>query len=149
MSRMAQKVALLGTVDPQGAKASTTTTSDVIDASMYDSLMFVMSVGAMTSSGKITMTVYKGTSATVGSITSSVANVVLTCTGASDANEQAIIDVDVSKEEANRYYKAQMVTNGNTTTATAYIGMSVFGAGTRYHPASGNDLASVKTITYA
>jgi hypothetical protein len=147
--RLAQKVALIAQVDPSGILASSTGISDVIDASLYDSLMFVLCVGTMTSSGKVTMTVYKGTTSTVGSITSSVASVVLTCTGGTDADEQAIIDVDVSKETNKQYYKAKILANGATTTGKAYYSMSVFADSTRFHPATDNDLASVKTIVYA
>ena len=147
--RLAQRVALVAQNDPAGILASSTTTSDVIDASLYDSLMFVLSLGAMTSSGKVTLTVYKGTTSTAAAITSSVTSVVLTCTGTTDANEQAIIDVDCSNEDAYRYYKGTVVANGNTTTGTAYMSMSVFGSKARFHPASDNDLASVKSITYA
>lgn len=149
--RLAQKVALIAQIDPQGITASSTTTCDVIDASLYDSLMFVMQLGKMTSSGKVTLTVYKGTSSTVGSITSSVTSVTLGCTGAAaafDADKQAIVDVDVATE-GKQYYKARIVANGNTTTGTAYYSLSVFADSTRFHPATDNDLASVKSITYA
>ena len=146
--RLAQQVALVAQIDPQGITASSTTTCDVIDASLYDSLMFVLSMGAFTSSGKVTMTVYKGTVSAVGSITSSVATAILTCTGASDANEQYIVDVDVSNE-GDQYYKARIVATGNAASGSAYYSMSVFADSTRFGPATDNDLASVKTIKYA
>jgi hypothetical protein len=149
--RLAQQVALVAMVDPVDSGASNTTTCDVIDASLYDSLMFVMAVGAVTSSGKYTMTVYKGTTSTVGSITSSVTSAVLTCTGLAatfEDNAQAIIDVDVSHEGNYRYYKAQVVESANTTTGGKTV-LMVFGGKSRVNPATDNDLASVKRITYA
>ena len=149
--RLAQRVALLATVDPQGIDPSATSTSDVIDASLYDSLMFVMSMGLITSSGVVTLTVYKGTSSTAASITESVASVKLGVLGVglSDSGAQAIIDVDVTKEGNYRYYKGTMVANAETSTSGSFFSLHVFGSKTRFHPASDNDLASVKSITYA
>ena len=144
--RLAQRVALLATIDPADGLASATTTSDVIDAKLYDSLMFVYAMGAtITSSSKYTLTVYKGTVATAASITSTVTSVTF---GPADDAKQKIIDVDVSKEGANRYYKGTVVQNGATTTLGKHC-LFVFGSSTRYHPATDNDLSSVSSITYA
>ena len=143
--RISQQFALLACIDPQGVTASSTTTCDVIDASLYDSLMFVLSAGAVTSSGKYTMTIYKGTVATVGSITSAVASVTMVYT---DDNKQEIVDVDVSAEGNYRYYKARIVANGGTASGGSFYSLHVFGAGTRFHPASDNDLSSA-TVTLA
>jgi hypothetical protein len=148
--RLSQKVALVACLDPDSIDPSATFTGDVIDASRYNSLMFVLSCGVITSSGKITLTVYKGTVATAASITSSVASVTLgVTTGASDQDKQAIIDVDVSKETSYRYYKGTVVANGETTTSGSFYSMHVFADSSRFHPASDNDLASVKSITLA
>ena len=142
--RLAQRVALLATVDPYGVSSTQTITCDTIDASLYDSLMFVMSIGNITSSGKITMTVYKGTA--TGTISSAVATV--TSPQALTPDKQFIVDVDVSAEGSYRYYKGVMVANDETTTGGAIASMHVFGSKARFHPASDNDLASV-SITYA
>jgi len=144
--RLAQRVALLATIDPAEGTASATTTSDVIDAKLYDSLMFVYALGAtITSSSKYTLTVYKGTVATAASITSSVTSITM---GPADDAKQKIIDVDVSKEGANRYYKGTVVQNDATTTSGIHS-LMVFGSSARYHPATDNDLSSVSSITYA
>ena len=143
--RLAQKVALLATIDPAEGTASATTTSDVIDAKLYDSLMFVYALGAtITSSSKYTLTVYKGSVATAASITSSVTSITM---GPGDDAKQKIIDVDVSHEAA-RYYKGTVVQNDATTTSGIHS-LMVFGSSTRYHPATDNDLSSVSSITYA
>ena len=149
--RLAQRVALVACNDPDSIDPSSTTTSDVIDASLYDSLMFVLSLGVVTSSGVITLTVYKGTSSTAASITSSVTSVKLGILGVglTDQDKQAIIDVDVSNEGNYRYYKGTVVANGETTTSGSFASLHVFGSKTRFHPASDNDLSSVKSITYA
>ena len=117
----------------------------MIDASLYDSLMFVMSVGAITSSGSITLTVYKGTAAAAASITSSVASAAVTGTG---DNTQKIIDVDCSAEGNFRYYKGTMVANAQTTTGGCYASLVVFGNSTRFGPATDNDLSSA-AVSYA
>ena len=143
--RLAQRVALVATIDPQDSGASQTTTCDVIDASLYDSLMFIMAIQAITSSGASKLTIYKGTKATVGSITTSVTSVSLT---EKMDNKQMIVDVDVSNEGSYRYYKAQVVENASGTT-TGKICVMVLGSKARFHPASDNDLSSVESITYA
>ena len=107
--RLAQRVALVSQIDTWGVLASSTSTSDIIDASLYDSLMFILSLGTITSSGKLTMTIYKGTVAAAASITSSVTSVTFT---EKDDDKQHVIDVDVSKEGAYRYYKGTVVANG-------------------------------------
>jgi len=146
--RLAQRVAVVGTIDANNTAG--TTTCDIIDASLYDSLMFVLAMGTFTSSGRIAMTVYKGTVPTTASITSSVTSAVLSCTGTgglSDCGEQAIIDIDVSNEGSYRYYKAQL---SSTALGTGtYYNMVVLGSKARFHPASDDDLASVKSITLA
>ena len=149
--RMAERVALVSKTDPRGILGSATYSGDVIDASLYDSLMFVMSIGKMTSSGKVTMTVYKGTGSSAATITTSITSAELTCTGAAgtfETDQQVIVDVDVSKEGAYRYYKGTVVAGG-TTTGGSYLDVAVFGSRARYHPGSDDDLASVKSITYA
>jgi hypothetical protein len=148
--RLAQRVSVVAMIDPMGILASSTTTCDVIDAKLYDSLMFILALGAITSSGQVTMTVYKGASATATKITSSItaADRLEVSTGATDADKQQIIDVDVSKE-GKRYYLAQIVANGETTTGGAFASMVVLGSKPRYHPASDNDLASVDQIILA
>ena len=144
--RLAQRVALLSTIDPAEGAASATTTSDVIDARLYDSLMFVYAMGAtITSSSKYTLTVYKGTVAAAATITSTVTSVTM---GPGDDAKQKIIDVDVSKEGAFRYYKGTVVQNDATTTSGIHT-LMLFGSSTRYHPATDNDLSSVSSITYA
>ena len=148
--RLAQRVAVVGMIDPMGVLASSTTTCDIIDAKLYDSLMFVLALGDISSSGQVTMTVYKGASATAAKITSTVttADTLSVSTGATDADKQQIIDVDVSKE-GKRYYKARVVANAQTTTGACFAAMVVLGSKTRFHPASDNDLASVDQIILA
>ena len=143
--RLAQRVALLSQIDPMGVLASSTTTGDVIDASLYDSLMFILSLGTITSSGKLTMTIYKGTVAAAASITSSVTSVTFT---EKDDDKQHVIDVDVSNELSNRYYKMTLVANGGTTTGACFASAIALGSKARFHPASDNDL-STATVTLA
>ena len=143
--RLAQQVAILSVIDPDTATGSLTSTGDVIDAKLYDKLMFILMAGVVTSSGKITLTVYKGTKSTAASITSTVTS--CTINYAND-DKQKIIDVDVSKEGNYRYYKPVLTTNGGTNSGS-YAAALALGSSTRYHPASDNDLSSVASITYA
>ena len=91
------------------------------------------------------MTIYKGTSSTAASITSSVTSVTLT---EKDDDKQHVVDVNVSKEGAYRYYKATVVANGGTTTGACFASVVCLGGSARFHPASDDDLATA-TVTLA
>ena len=141
--RLAQEVAVLSVIDPQGVTASSTVTGDVIDAKLYDKLMFIFMAGAVTSSGKYTLTVYKGTASST--VTTSVTTA--TIAFAAD-NTQKIIDIDLGKTKDYRYFKPTIVANGGTASGGSYYCLVALGSSTRYHPASDNDLSSVSSITY-
>lgn len=140
--RVSQMAGLVATIDPLAAPSSTTKNSDVIDASLYDSIMFIASVGAnCCSSGNLTMTVFEGTS--TGTVTTSVgATTHAKATGGE--NFQYIFDLDCADLSGPnyRYVKAQLKSTGKP------MEFSLVGLGfkPRYHPASAGDLASVKAI---
>lgn len=142
--RLAQQVALLSTIDPRGLATGTDVDGDIIDASLYDSLLFIVSLGTITSSGEVTLTIYKGDGSTATGITTSVESVDF---GFADDNKQHIVDIDVSKE-GKRYYMPTLTSNAETTATACFASVVVLGSSARFHSGIDNDLGSV-TVTMA
>lgn len=140
--RLSQEVALLGTIDPSGIASGTTYSSDVIDAQLYNSLMFVYSLGNITSSGVVTLKAKKGTVTTT--MTSTITSTTLS---EKDDNKQWVVDIDVDAE-GSRYYQFTAASNAGTATGACFHSAVLLGGKTRYHPATDNDLSSA-TVTVA
>ena len=140
--RASEMAALLGTIDIQAA-ASTAKSSDVIDVSEYDSVLFLVEIGTnCCSSGKLTIQVFEGTS------TGTVTNAVTTVTHAKATggeNQQYLVDLDCADLSGPnyRYVKAKVTSTGKQMG----FYLAALGFKPRYHPASDGDLASVKSIT--
>ena len=142
--RASEMCALLGTIDPAGAASSGLMTSDVVDVSLFDSVLFIALAGTVCSSANImTMTIYEGTA--TGTVTTSVDTVTRT-TSTADDDFQLMFDMDTS-HLTGPTYKYMKMTLGVTTGTKAEMCGLIFGLKPRYHPASDNDLASLYTIT--
>ena len=143
--RASQMCALVATIDPVKTTAGTTSTCDVIDASLYDSVLFIVSVGAVSScSGGVTFKLYEGTA--TGTVTTLVGSTAWTAANTSSQNVQLIWDHDCERMTGpnHRYLKATLAPfTGNTGT---YYSMVALGFKPRFHPASDGDLASIVTI---
>lgn len=134
---------LVATVDPVSSTGKTWN-SDVIDASLYDSILFIASIGAVSScSGKITLKVLEGTA--TGTVTTVVGSTAKTATSTGDNNWQLIYDLDCADLTGPnyRYVKAQLINGANSGALVSLVGL---GFKPRFHPASAGDLASVKAI---
>jgi hypothetical protein len=141
--RASEMCALLGTIDPHGAAAGALLTSDEVDISLYDSVLFIALAGLVCCSANVlTMTVYEGTT---GAVTNSVDTVARTTTGADD-DFQLMFDFDTSHLASPTYTHMKM-TLGLTTGLVAELCGVILGFKPRYHPGSDNDLASLYTIT--
>ena len=140
--RLSEALAVVGAIDPQ-VLSSTTKTTDVIDASKFDSVLFIVSVGAVTSSGTIDFTVYEGTAS--GTVTTSVTSI--TALDWTDDNKQALVEIDTASLSGPnyRYIKGVLVADSATGAGT-YGGVIALGGKPRFHPASDDDLASVAEI---
>lgn len=141
--RASQMAALVGTIDPPASSTMTTSTTDVIDASLYDSVLFIAMIGHVSSSGaKAILNVYEGTA--TGTVTTKVGSQSWT---ASDTGVTGQIVFDLDCEDLSgpnhRYVKGTLVTSVHKQTyAVAALGMKP-----RFHPASDGDLATVTIKT--
>jgi hypothetical protein len=141
--RASQMAGLVATIDPNNSTGETQT-SDVIDASLYDSVLFILSVGAVSSSsGKIVLKVYEGTA--TGTVSTSVGATTWTQGNTSSGNVQLIYDLDMQNLTGPnyRYVKATCTVSGSTGFFYSLVGL---GFKPRFHPASQGDLSSVLAI---
>ena len=143
--RASQMVSLVSSIHSNSSNLLRTTVidGDVIDASLYDSVLFIMQVGYICSnSGKVVLTVYEGTAS--GTVSTSVDSVTVTQTTAQTLDKEYIMDVDCQYLTGPnyRYLKPRITTSGKASAPT----MVALGFKPRFHPASAGDLASC-TIT--
>lgn len=141
MERLSEKVALIGTIDPQ-----TITTvevfSDVIDMSKFDKVMAVFMGGNMASDG--TMVCRAVTCDSAGNNVAALKTA--TAVDAGTDNSQVIVEVDNQDlaggaTNKDRYIKFGMVSAGSGgPVAVAVLGVA------KYGPSSDQDLATVLEI---
>lgn len=144
--RASEMVSLVAAIDPQViTTGGGVLTSDVIDASLYDSVLFILNVGAVSScSGGATLKVYEGTA--TGTVTTLIGSTAFTAANTSCGNVQIAFDMDCEDMTGPNYrYLKATVTSfaGNTGTYVSLVGL---GFKPRFHPASDGDLASLLTI---
>jgi len=141
--RASQMAGLVATIDPVKSSGKTWT-SDVIDASLYDSVLFILSIGAVSScSGVVTLKVYEGTA--TGTVTTLIGSTAFTAANTSSQNVQLIWDHDCERMSGPnyRYVKATVTNASNSGALISLVGL---GFKPRFHPASDGDLASVQVI---
>jgi len=134
--------AVVATIDPD-AYTATTYNSDVIDMSLFESLMVVLMAGTLGSGATLAAAVH--TSAAAGSGFAALtgkATTALTEAG-TDSDKQAIINLRAEDLPDGHRYVRIVATLG---TATSDFGVVVFGVRPRRGPANDNDLASVAEI---
>ena len=142
-----EKVAILGTIDPDVTVASTVV-SDYGSMADFESIMFVLTVGTLGASATIDAVVQQATdSGGTGAknLTTSKAITQMTQAGTDQSDTQVVINVRAEDlDMANSFdHVAISVTVG---TATSDIGAVVLGLNPRYAPASDNDITSVGEI---
>lgn len=146
MSERASEMAgLVSCIDAQKIAAAGSVTGDVIDASLYDSILFITSIGTVSScSGDVTFTLYEGTA--TATVTTTVGTVAHTSSSTGDQNTQLIFDLDCEDLTGPnyRYVKPRLTYAGGTG---AWVSMVALGFKPRFHPASDGDLASVTIKT--
>ena len=144
--RASEVIAVLGTIDPMGAADDALLTSDEVNVSMYDSILFVALAGTVCSSGNVlTMSIYEGTT---GAVTNAI-DTVTRVAGAGDTGYddfQLMYDLDCSHMSSPAYTHVKM-TLGVTTGKKAELTGLILGINPGYHPASDHDLSSLYTIT--
>jgi len=142
--RLSEKLAVLGTIDPQAVGGTTTTTvsSDVVDMSAFRRVMFVLSVGTLGVGSTVDLTVYKGTA--TGTVTSS--HTAITQLTAADDDKQVIVEVTAEQVEPNRYVKAVIVAADSGAGTIDGMSLVALGGECRHGPAVNYDLSSVDEI---
>ena len=143
--RASQMAGVVSCIDAQLMSAAGSVTGDVIDASLYDSILFVASIGNVSScSGDVTLTIYEGTA--TATVTTTVGTTAHNSTSTGDNNVQLIFDLDCDNLTGPnyRYVKPRLTYAGGTG---AQVSMVALGMKPRFHPASDGDLATVTIKT--
>lgn len=141
--RASEMVSLVATIDPD-LSTGKTWNSDVIDASLYDSILFIVMTGSISSSsGKVLFKCLEGTAS--GTVSTTVGSTSRTQASTGTQDYQILYDLDCEDLTGPnyRYVKGQITVSGSTG---AYIAMAALGFKPRFHPASDGDLASVYAI---
>lgn len=138
--RASEMAAILATIDPTTAAATSTGTNfNVIDASAYDSILFIVQSGAACCSGAATLTVYNGTA------TATVTTKIGSTTANLQSDKQLVFDLDCEDLDGPNYRYVKGTFKTPSTGVMGYSGIAL-GFKPRYHPASDDDLASVVAI---
>lgn len=143
--RASEMAALVSCIDAQKIAAAGSVTGDVIDASLYDSILFIASIGTVSScSGDVTLTIYEGTAS--GTVTTTVGTTKHESSSTGDNDVQLIFDLDCEDLSGPnyRYVKPRLTYAGGTG---VWVSMVALGMKPRFHPASDGDLSSVTIKT--
>lgn len=142
--RASEMAAVVGTVDPTTAMSSGTVSTDIIDMSKFDSVLFVVQTGYVSCSGtaasKTTFTANKGTS------TGTVATSVGTSTISLESDHLLLYEVDAADLGGANYRYIQGKVKFDDKAAHSVVAL---GFKPRYHPASDSDLAEVESIGHS
>lgn len=139
-----QRIAVVGTIDPQSAAAGTYDT-DGVDMSKFRRALFVLLAGALGASATVDAKLQgSADNSTFVDITGKVITQ-LTKAGTDD-NKQALLEIsDAELTDASSTYRYVRM-RVTTATAASLIAVVALGVDPRYAPASDNDLASVDEI---
>lgn len=137
-----ERVAVLATIDPDAYTANTYN-SDVIDMSLWGSIMVIVQAGALGSSATLDVAV-KSDTASGGSYSTTVDSITQLTDAGSDSDKQVVMNIlQEDLTEGHRYVRVDMT----IATATSDAALIVLGLDPVYAPANSNDLASVDEIT--
>lgn len=142
-SRPSERVAVVGTIDPD-ANAAATFGTDIIDMSKFDSVMFVIMAGTLGSSAGVSFLVQEDTDSGMSTPTTITGKSITELTDAgTDSDKQAIVNVRSDELSANHRYIRGVMTVSTATSDSAVIAL---GLDPRHGPANDFDLASVDEI---
>lgn len=140
---LSQELAVVATVDPGALLDNTTATSDWVDISKFNKVMFVVAVGATDTTVDAIIQEADDSSGTNPATVSGKS--ITQLTGANGDNKQVILEANASEISSGKTHIACKVTVGDGTSG-AYVTVIGLGGCARYNPASNNDLASVVEI---
>ena len=139
--RISDNAVVVATIDPDAASANTYT-SDVIDMSLWDKVVFYVMMGVMATNSTADFTV-KGDTASGGSFTTTITGKAITqfTEAGTDSGKQAVVEVTQAEVAAQnfRYIRGALV----IAAAASDCGVLAIGYGPNVAPATDNDLASV------
>lgn len=141
---LTERLAIVSTLDPVSQSAATVT-SDVVDMKQFRRVIFILSLGAMTTNSTVDMTI-KGDTASNGSFATTITGKAITqlTEAGSDGNKQVAVEVTAEEVAAQgyRYIRAAVVVG----TAASLISLVGLGEFMRYSNASASDLSSVDEL---
>lgn len=146
-TQISDYIAILGTIDAID-HATSAVTSDWVDTERYAFIAAYMNVGAITGTFDLALRQATDSSGTGSKAINDIEGNALAITqlSATDDNKQVIVNLDVGRLdiEGGFSFVAALVTptGGSTNLASTFI----LGAGPRYAPVSGHDLATVAEI---
>jgi hypothetical protein len=142
-SYLSERIAVVGTIDPQEYGSSTEKFTDVIDTAEFQQFMFVFMLGNMVSAS-ITCRVVNCDSSGDNASALKTATVLAASASGND-NDQIVIAVSADElaSKTNKYLKGGIV---SASSASVVFGAVVLAGDARYGPASNDDLATVVEI---
>ena len=141
--RLSQELAIVGQIDPTASTGTFTT--DVIDMSKFDHVIFITQVGEWTTgtTGSVQLTVNEGE--TTGAVSTSIGtNSALASTGDNDKQQIFEVDAEDLTGPTYRYIQGSLAVEANGPAAVSCVAL---GGKARFHPASDDDISSVDEIT--
>ncbi len=140
-----EKVAVLGTIDPD-AYAASTVTSDYANAGLFRKMMAIIEVGTLGASATIDAKLRQAQDSSGTGVKDITGKAITQLTQAgTDDDKQVIINLDASEldvENGFEYVQISMTIG----TAASDCGAMLLGLEPRFGPANDNDLASVDEI---
>ena len=142
-SQPSERVAVVGTVDPQTV-ANTEKLTDAVDMSKFEEAMFILLLGDMAAETIDFKLMESDASGGTYTDISGKAITQLAAHATNNDNEQYIINLKASELGAGkRYVKGRVITGGATGGPACVVAL---GLAPRYGPASDDDLSSVGEI---
>lgn len=140
--RLSEKLAIVATIDPASKTANTYYTDD-IDMKYWRRVIFILTLGAMTTNSTVDFSVVEGASASPTTAMSPAKGITQLTAASTDDNKQVVVEVAVEELAAgSRYIRGKLVV-GTAATIVGVIALADVG---RYKPESAFDLASVDEI---
>ena len=143
-AKPSEKVAVVGTVDPDALAATTGDATDWVSMVDYQQVMFVVLVGNVVSSGKVDFLVQAAKDSTGGSVATLQSGTLnITQLDSTDDDSQVVVNVETEdlSEDFNFVRGVLALTNAGADAAVVALGLLP-----RFAPANDTDLASVAEI---
>lgn len=139
--RISDNAVIVATIDPDAYSANTYT-SDAIDMSLWDRVVFYVLAGDLATNNTTDFTV-KGDTASGGSFTTTITGKAITqlTEAGTDSDKQVVVEVTQAEVQTQgfRYIRGALV----VAVAAGDLAVLAIGYGPNVAPATDNDLASV------